>query len=129
MDRGFNKQTFEYDLNLVASANDAVVGNIVIDSIQKVSSGSRLEGGFNLPDQDGNPTGQTKAFYSDEKVQALLTAIQRKNYGRVLAKPKVLVDDGQEGRIVTTDETTYVKESIQIPQTGTPITTRDFVPG
>jgi type II secretory pathway component GspD/PulD (secretin) len=120
--------TFEYDLNLVANANDAVVGNIVIDSIQKVSSGSRLEGGFNLPDQDGNPTGQTKAFYSDEKVQALLTAIQRKNYGRVLAKPKVLVDDGQEGQIVTTDETTYVKESIQIPQTGTPITTRDFVP-
>jgi type II secretory pathway component GspD/PulD (secretin) len=120
--------TFEYDLNLVANADDAVVGNIVIDSIQKVDSSSRLEGGFNLLDQDGNPTGQTKAFYSDEKVQALLTAIQRKNYGRVLAKPKVLVDDGQEGQIVTTDETTYVKESIQIPQTGTPITTRDFVP-
>lgn len=120
--------TFEYDLNLVANASDAVVGNIVIDSIQNVDSGSRLEAGFNLLDQDGNPTGQTKAFYSDEKVQALLTAIQRKNYGRVLAKPKILVDDGQEGRIVTTDETTYVKESIQIPQTGTPITTRDFVP-
>jgi type II secretory pathway component GspD/PulD (secretin) len=120
--------TFEYDLNLVANANDAVVGNIVIDSIQKVDSGSRFEAGFNLLDQDGNPTGQTKAFYSDEKVQALLTAIQRKNYGRVLAKPKILVDDGQEGQIVTTDETTYVKESIQIPQTGTPITTRDFVP-
>ena len=29
---------------------------------------------------------------------------------------------------MTTDETTYVKESIQIPQTGTPITTRDFFP-
>jgi len=120
--------TFEYDLNLVANANDAVVGNIVIDSIQNVDSGSRLEAGFNLLDQDGNPTGQTQVFYSDEKVQALLTAIQRKNYGRVLAKPKVLVDDGQKGQIVTTDETTYVKESIQIPQTGTPITTRDFVP-
>ncbi len=120
--------TFEYDLNLVANADDAVVGNIVIDSIQKIDSSKRIEGGFNLLDKDGNPTGQTKAFYSDEKVQALLTAIQRKNYGRVLAKPKVLVDDGQEGQIITTDETTYVKESIQIPQTGTPITTRDFVP-
>ena len=119
---------FEYDLNLVATANDAVAGNIVIDPIQSIDSRSRLEGGFNLPDQEGNPTGQTRAFYSDQKVQALLTAIQRKNYGRVLAKPKVLVDDGQEGEIVTTDETTYVKESIQIPQTGTPITTRDFVP-
>jgi len=120
--------TFEYDLNLVANAKDAVIGNIALDPIQKVDSRSRLEAGFNLLDQDGNPTGQTKAFYSDEKVQALLTAIQRKNYGRVLAKPKILVDDGQEGQIITTDETTYVKESIQIPQTGTPITTRDFVP-
>lgn len=120
--------SFEYDLNLVAGAKDAVVGNLVIDSIQKTDTTSRLEAGFNLMDQDGNPTGKTQAFYSDEKVQALLTAIQRKNYGRVLAKPKIMVDDGQEGRIVTTDETTYVKESIQIPQTGTPITTRDFVP-
>jgi type II secretory pathway component GspD/PulD (secretin) len=120
--------TFEYDLNLVANAKSAVVGNIVIDPIQRLDSGSRLEAGFNLLDQDGNPTGQTKAFYSDEKVQALLTAIQRKNYGRVLARPKILVDDGQEGQIITTDETTYVKESIQIPQTGAPITTRDFMP-
>jgi type II secretory pathway component GspD/PulD (secretin) len=57
-----------------------------------------------------------------------LTAIQRKNYGRVLAKPKILVDDGQQGDISTTDETTYVKESIQIPDQGSPITTRDFEP-
>ncbi len=120
--------SFEYDLNLVASAHNAVTGNLVIDPIQRIDSGSRLEGGFNLLDQDGNPTGRTRAFYSDEHVQALLTAIQRKNYGRVLAKPKVLVDDGRKGQIMTTDTTTYVKESIQIPQTGTPITTREFVP-
>ncbi len=120
--------TFEYDLNLVASAQDAVTGNLVIPPIQGIDSGSRLEAGFNAPDQNGSPTGQTKVFYSDKNVQALLTAIQRKNYGRVLAKPKVLVDDGQAGQITTSDETTYVKESIQIPQTGTPITTRDFVP-
>lgn len=119
--------TFEYDLNLVASANQAVIGNIGIDPIHTTDSRSRLEGGFNLLDQEGNPTGQTKAFYSDEKVQALLTAMQRKNYGRVLAKPKILVDDGQIGEISTTDETTYKKESIQIPEVGTPITTRDFV--
>jgi len=120
--------TFEYDLNLVANAKEAVIGNIGIDPIQKIDSKSRLEGGFNLLDQEGNPTGQTKAFYSDEKVQALLTAIARKNYGRVLAKPKILVDDGQEGEISTTDETTYLKESIQVPNQGAPITTRDFEP-
>jgi type II secretory pathway component GspD/PulD (secretin) len=120
--------TFEYDLNLVAGANNPVIGNLVVDPIQRADSGSRLEGGFNLLDQDGNPTGRTRAFYSDRHVQALLTAMQRKNYGRVLAKPKVLVDDGRKGQIVTTDTTTYVKESIQIPQVGTPITTREFVP-
>ena len=65
-------------------------------------------------------------FYSDQKVQTLLTAIRRKNYGRVLAKPKILVDDGQEGTISTTDETTYVRESIQVPDQGSPITTRGF---
>jgi general secretion pathway protein D len=119
---------FESDLNLVASANSAVAGNVVINPIQNIDSRSRLEAGFNSLDSSGNSTGRTSIFYSDEKVQALLTAIQRKNYGRVLAKPKVLVDDGQAGQITTRDETTYIKESIQIPQTGTPITTRDFVP-
>ena len=121
-------ETFEYDLNIISSAQEAVIGNIGIEPIHRIDSRSRLEGGFNLLDQEGNPTGQTKAFYSDEKVQALLTAIKRKNYGRVLAKPKILVDDGQEGEISTTDETTYLKESVQIPDQGSPITTRDFVP-
>ena len=69
--------TFEYDLNLVANAKDAVIGNIGIDPLQTTTSKTLLEGGFNLLDVDGNPTGQTKAFYSDEKVQALLTAIKR----------------------------------------------------
>ncbi len=120
--------SFEYDLSLVAAANGAVTGNLVIDPIQGIDSRSRLEGGFNLLDSNGNPTGRTRAFYNDQHVQALLTAIQQKNYGRVLAKPKVLVDDGRKGQIVTTEATTYVRESIQIPQTGTPITTREFTP-
>jgi len=120
--------TFEYDLNLVTSAQEAVIGNIGIDPIHTIDRRSRLEGSFNLLDSDGNATGQTKAFYSDDKVQALLTAIKRKNYGRVLAKPKILVDDGQEGQISTTDETTYVKEAVQVPNQGAPITTRDFQP-
>ncbi len=120
--------TFEYDLNLVTSAKEVVIGNIGIDPIQTIDSKSRIEGSFNLLDQGGSPTGQTKAFYSDDKVQALLTAIARKNYGRVLAKPKILVDDGQEGEISTTDETTYIRESVQVPNQGAPITTRDFEP-
>ena len=55
-----------------------------------------------------------------------MTAIARKNYGRVLAKPKILVDDGHEGEISATDETTYVRETIQVPNQGAPITTSDY---
>ena len=120
--------TFEYDLNLVASTGNAVISNIGIEPIHRIDSRSRLETSFNTLDQKGNPTGETKVFYSDENVQMLLSAIQRKNYGRVLAKPKILVDDGQQGEISTTDETTYAKEAIQIPNQGPSITTRDFEP-
>ncbi|MGD0551822.1 MAG: secretin N-terminal domain-containing protein [Sedimentisphaerales bacterium] len=47
--------------------------------------------------------GQGQGFYSDAHIQALLTAVQSKSYGRVLAKPKILVNDGQVGIIKTTD--------------------------
>jgi len=58
--------------------------------------------------------GQGQGFYSDAHIQALLTAIQTKNYGRVLAKPKILVNDGQVGTIKTTD-------TINVPITGNTI--------
>ena len=59
-----------------------------------------------------------QGFYSDAHIQALLTAIQTKSYGRVLAKPKILVNDGETGTIKTTD-TTHVKiEDFIIPQEG-----------
>ena len=53
-----------------------------------------------------------KGFYADSHIQALLTAMQAKNYGRVLAKPKILVNDGQEGIIQTTDRTNVKFEDI-----------------
>ena len=53
--------SFECDLSLVARANGAVTGNLVVNPIQTSDSGARLEAGFNLPDAEGNPTGQMKA--------------------------------------------------------------------
>jgi len=53
-----------------------------------------------------NPkAGVAQGFYSDRHIQALLTAMESKSYGRVLAKPKILVNDGQVGTIKTTDTT------------------------
>ncbi len=117
---------FEYDLNIVANSKGSVINNVVISPIQSATSQKLLETGFNLLDSDGNPNGLSKAFYSDDKVQALLTAMRKKDYGRILAQPKILVDDGQQGEISTIDQTTYSTDSIQVPTVGSPITTRSY---
>jgi len=61
-------------------------------------------------------SGKGVGFYADEHIQALLTAVQTKNYGRVLAKPKVLVNDNEKGNIKTAD-TTYVVRKSSVPVT------------
>ncbi|MFA5238455.1 MAG: secretin N-terminal domain-containing protein [Phycisphaerae bacterium] len=101
------KDAFEYDLNLIANAKDAVTGNIAIKSATlPFATGSKMEGGFNSK----SATDAFQGFFSDAKIQALLTAIDTKHYGRILAKPKILVNDNEEGKINTT-ETTYVGET------------------
>jgi len=58
--------------------------------------------------------GGAKAFYADQHVQALLEAIQQKGYGRILARPKLLVNDNQEGIIKSEEETSIVREETQV---------------
>ena len=98
---------FTYDLNMiwsrrggdnvsVAIPEELPITNTVDTVLQTAS------GGF--------------AFYGDRHIQALLTAVQSKNYGRVLAKPKLLVNDNEPGMIKTTD-TTYVEVTSSIPVT------------
>jgi general secretion pathway protein D len=53
--------------------------------------------------------GLGKGFYGDRHINALLTAMQQKDYGRVLAKPKILVNDNEPGMISSMD-VTYVME-------------------
>ncbi len=49
------------------------------------------------------------AFYKDRDVDIMLTALQEKGYGRVLARPKLLVNDNEEG-IIKTEEKTSVAQ-------------------
>ncbi len=51
-----------------------------------------------------------KGFYADRHIQALLQLMSKKGYGRVLAKPKILVNDNEKGHIDTTN-TIYVSRS------------------
>jgi general secretion pathway protein D len=71
-------------------------------------------------------SGEGQGFYSDRHIQALLKAMQTKSYGRVLAKPKILVNDGQPGTISTTDKTNVKIESAIVPEEGNAQTQTDF---
>jgi len=73
------------------------------------------------------------AFYADQHVQALLKLMQEKGYGRVLAKPKLLVNDNELGSIKTEEITNIVVEKTNIiPGTAatapTATTTVEFTP-
>lgn len=69
--------------------------------------------------------GEFTGFYGNDKVMALLTAMERKRYGRIMANPKLLVNDNEQGTIET-KSTTYVTRrttNIQQTQSGEPIQT------
>ena len=59
------------------------------------------------------------AFYKSKDVDILLTALQEKGYGRILARPKLLVNDNEEGTIKSEEQTSVAEiRTIIIPGTG-----------
>jgi len=70
-----------------------------------------------------------RGFYGDEHIHALLTAMQSKGYGRILARPKVLVNDNEEGLIKTTEKTHVVeKTEIWHKEATEPSITTKYIP-
>ncbi|MHC4573678.1 MAG: secretin N-terminal domain-containing protein, partial [Planctomycetota bacterium] len=59
-------------------------------------------------------SGVGDAFFADSHVQLLLHAVQRKGYGRILARPKLLVNDNEEGVIKDERTTTIVTVKTQV---------------
>ena len=107
-------EAFNYDLNLIESVPNLTSTSGVIEAITTpadltAAGRSRF---IDMQAKNGNFTG----YYGDNHINALLTAMQSKNYGRVLAKPKILVNDNEPGFIKTAD-TTYVKKTSSIPVT------------
>ncbi len=116
--------SFEYDLNLVESFPNLLdtsgLASTIIPGENPVSSSSIISKLLSS-DRDRyvdfqSAGGRGTGFYGDRHINALLTLMQEKSYGRVLAKPKILVNDNEEGTISTTD-TTYVKKTSSIPVT------------
>ena len=62
-------------------------------------------------------------------IQGLLTLMQEKGYGRIMARPNILVNDNEEGMILTTEKT-HVREDTQSwPGEGqTPVTSTKWHP-
>ncbi len=95
---------FTYDLNLLGTSDVAGTSGMT-------GADPNIMGKFFQ-----SSSGLFTAFYGDQHIQALLEAMESKNYGRVLAKPKILVNDNEPGMIKTTD-VTYVETTSSIPVT------------
>lgn len=102
-------EAFNYDLDLVQSATNLSSTSGLIKSLSSTQPDNYFR---EVKSDSGTFTG----YYGDSHINALLTAMQSKNYGRVLAKPKILVNDNEPGLIKTAD-TTYVKKTSSIPVT------------
>jgi type II secretory pathway component GspD/PulD (secretin) len=117
---------FNYDLNLIQSIPNLTATSGITGTITPGGAGgagaitsSDIINKLNTTGRDRfidlqSDSGQGTAFYGDRHINALLTAMQSKNYGRVLAKPKLLVNDNELGNIKTAD-ITYIEKTSAIP--------------
>jgi general secretion pathway protein D len=110
---------FDYDLNLLRSSPDlASTSGVTGVSSTATTLGKAVQ----TPS-----TGGLSAFYGDKQIQALLDTVQAKTYGRLLAKPKLLVNDNEKGKI-DSKNTTYVEVTSSMPVgSGVPGTTSGLV--
>ncbi|MBN1972866.1 MAG: hypothetical protein JW787_04460 [Sedimentisphaerales bacterium] len=109
---------FNYDLNMISSIPDlthtsgltsAILPGISSGASNLVQPMANSSRGHYIDFQSNG--GQGTGFYGDKHINTLLTLMEQKDYGRVMAKPKILVNDNQKGTISTTDKTYVVKQT------------------
>ncbi|HOL30496.1 MAG TPA: secretin N-terminal domain-containing protein [Anaerohalosphaeraceae bacterium] len=108
-------ESFKYDLDVISKTYNEL-------SLRSPSPISTISGNFSQQQygEARSKSGEFTGFYNSDAIQALLTAVQTKSYGRVMARPKVLVNDNQEGEIKTENKTSIAQQkSIVQPATGT----------
>lgn len=94
---------FNYDLDIVSNLKGSdVTGNLEATPILSTATGRHDELGW-----VGGATGTITGFFTTKEIQALLTLVNTKGYGRILARPKILVNDNEKGTI-STEDTRYV---------------------
>ena len=119
---------FQYDLDVVTNASGfiskslAITGSTINSGFPASSpAGKNFEGGYFAT---SGTDSVTKGFFNAGSIQALLDLIDRNKYGRVLARPKILVNDNEEG-MISTEDTRYVGQTTSTTVAGT--TTTDSV--
>ncbi|MDD5064768.1 MAG: secretin N-terminal domain-containing protein [Phycisphaerae bacterium] len=105
--------SFDYDLQLVSKFPEMLPGGIM----QKLATGTSALSPFpsNRVGEATSILGEAspaQGFYAGRHIQMLLELMQSKGYGRVLARPKILVNDNEKGHIDTTN-TIYVSRQAQ----------------
>jgi len=125
---------FNFDLNLISAFPDLTTGTNLLGNavLPPGATGSGRDRFIELlgRNEEGGGTG----FYADKHINFLLTAMQTKDYGRVMARPKLLVNDNEAGTIKTT-KTTYVEKTTtniigtDNPQTATQVDFQDYSAG
>ena len=122
--------TFQYDLDLVSAIPDLDVtsGLTAISAITPATILGKLTA---APDRSqfiegSSSSGTFKGFYGNKKIQGLLTLMQEKGYGRVMAQPNILVNDNEEG-LIRTEQKTHVKETTtHHPENAAPYDTSEW---
>lgn len=114
---------FDYDLQLVSKIPKLVTGDtmdVLSGALVSPFPSHRITEATSVLG-DASPG---KGFYADRHIQALLSLMEKKGYGRVLAKPKILVNDNEQGHIDTTSTIYVARSSETIVTSGeTPIST------
>ena len=112
---------FNFDLNLISSLPDILGENysgfadVLIHPDDEGGGGKYSSDIIKSLRQSGRDrfidiqsmSGAGTAFYGDRHINVLLKAMQTKGYGRVLARPKLLVNDNEQGTIKS-QEITYI---------------------
>ena len=111
---------FTYDLDIITSlpslTETAGLTGAIMGDLVSTFDGTERDRFIDFRSNPGNenPLERGKAFYGDRQINLLLKAMQEKSYGRVLAKPKILVNDNEAGTISSIDRT-YVTKTSSIP--------------
>ena len=119
---------FNFDLDLISKYGGLNPGGAMTTLTKAGTTGISALADFGTKATEGSvANGLGKAFYADNHIQALLGIMDKKGYGRVLARPSLLVKDNEVGEIKAT-KTIYVgqaKSQTIIPTTGQPSVSKD----